>query len=211
VRRICAGETIVVAELEARKGARYCLAVAAAAKVSMQREGELAFYLFKRGQDVELSRISLAFGRIDGELAVVVAGLQGPQGGRKREVIEATRELHGLRPKDATLLAARALARELGARSVHAIADRNHVLRRLQDQSKLSHYDSYWLERGAIPGGPYGFVFAPLGAVESDGKGRSAAKAAIVDGLETFARVHSRVAAPPSCNQALPAQRLAAA
>ena len=63
------------------------------------------------------AKLSLAFAHVEGRLAVLIGGLQGPPVGHKREVIDATRELRGLRPKDATLLAARAFARAIGADS----------------------------------------------------------------------------------------------
>ncbi len=183
VRRVCAGEPIVVAELEARKASVYHLAIAASTRVSMQREGELAIFLVKRGVEEPVSKLSLALARVDGHLAVLIAGLQGPSVGHKRDVIDATRELHGLRPKDATLLAARAFARAVGATSVHAIANLHHVLDRLRGDSKLADYDAYWRERGAAAGGPLGFVFPPLGEVAAAGAGRAAVKAAIVTAM----------------------------
>ena len=96
---------------------------------------------------------------------VSLAGCRGQPAGHKRDVIDATRELHGLRPKDAILLAARAFAKAVGATSVHAVANRHHVLDRLSGASKHADYDAYWRERGATPGGPLGFVFPPLGEV----------------------------------------------
>lgn len=192
VRRVCAGEPIVVAELAARKGSVYRLAIAASTRVSMQREGELAIFLVKRGVEEPVSKLSLALARVDGDLAVLIAGLQGPSVGHKRDVIDATRELHGLRPKDATLLAARAFARAVGATSVHAIANSHHVLARLSGASKHADYDAYWRERGAAPGGPLGFVFPPLGDIAAESAGRGAIKAAIVTAIQRFVAAHSQ-------------------
>jgi uncharacterized protein VirK/YbjX len=192
VQRVCRGEAIVAAELAARKGSVYCLAIAASTRVSMQREGELAIFLVKRGVEAPVSKLSLAFARVDGRLAMLIGGLQGPSAGHKRDVIDATRELHGLRPKDATLLAARALAKAVGATSVHAVANRNHVLDRLSGASRLADYDAYWRERGAAPGGPLGFVFPPLGEVVAEGAGRGAFKAEIVSAMQRFVAAHSR-------------------
>jgi hypothetical protein len=192
VRRLCSGEPTQIVELEARKGARYQVVVVASVRVWMQREGELAFYLIKRGSQSPVSRLSLTFGQVSGRRAVMIGGLQGPGEGHKRDVIEATRELHGLRPKDATLLAARALANALGMGAVHAIANRHHVLHRLEDRSKHADYDSYWAERGAAPGGPLGFVFAPLEPALPTVNSRGAMKAAIVAGVEGFAREQGR-------------------
>jgi uncharacterized protein VirK/YbjX len=192
VRRVCAGDPIVVAELAARKGGVYRLAIAASTRVSMQREGELAIYLVKRGVTEPVSKLSLALAHVDGRLAVLIGGLQGPSVGHKREVIDATRELYGLRPKDATLIAARAFAEAAGATSVHAIANSHHVLARLSGAAKHADYDAYWRERGAAPGGPLGFVFPPLGKVAAQGAGRAAAKAAIVGAMHRFVTAHAR-------------------
>jgi uncharacterized protein VirK/YbjX len=193
VRRVCAGERLVVADFEARKGAVYRLAIAASVCVSMQREGELAIFLVKRGAETPVNRLSLALGVVDGRLAALIGGLQGPRGG-KREVIDATRELYGLRPKDATLLAARAFAAAIGADSVHAIANRHHVLERLGKTAKHADYDAYWRERGAEPGGPLGFVFPPLGEVASDGNGRAGLKVEIVAAMRRFVRANAHSA-----------------
>jgi uncharacterized protein VirK/YbjX len=191
VRRVCAGESIVIAEIAGRKGSVYRLAIAASTRVSMQREGELAMILAKSGVEIPVSKVSFALAQVEGRLAVLIGGLQGPQGGHKREVIEATRELHGLRPKDATLLAARAFAKAVGATSVHAIANRHHILERQRGGAKHADYDAYWRERGAAPGGPLGFVFPPLEAVAAGG-GRAAAKSEIVAAVGRFLAAHAR-------------------
>ncbi len=194
VRRMCAGESIVFAELAGRKGSVYCLAVVASTRVSMQREGELAIVLVKRGAEESVGKLSLAFARVDGRVAVLIGGLQGPSAGHKRDVVDATRELYGLRPKDAILLAARALAKAIGATSVHAVANRHHVLERLNGAAKLADYDAYWRERGAAPGGPLGFVFPPLDEVAAGSVGRDAAKATIVAATQRFVAMHAKAA-----------------
>jgi hypothetical protein len=186
IARICSQEALPAVALSGRRGGEYDIFFVASNVVYMQREGELAICIAKRPADVELCRLSLCFARVEGEPAVVVGGLQGPASAHKREVIDATRDLNGLRPKDAALLAARAFARALGFNVVHAICDANHVLRRLQDTAKFSRYDDYWLERGGKRGGPFGFVFGPLEAAAPSEDRRDATKAAIVDGVEAF-------------------------
>ena len=148
------------------------------------------------------------FARIDGEPAVVVGGLQGPASAYKREIIDATRDLYGLRPKDAALLAARAFARALGFNVLHAVCDANHVLRRLQGTAKFSHYDDYWLERGGIRGGPFGFVFGPLEATAPSGDRRDATKAAVVAGMEAFVAAHRALRRPPDGDLCAPPDSL---
>jgi uncharacterized protein VirK/YbjX len=188
VARICAGEVIPVVALEGRRGGAYGIFVAASVVALMQREGELAIY-FARGPGGEkLCRISLCFAEVGGELAMILGGIQGPQSIYKREIIDATRDLYGLRPKDAALLAARAMAQALGISAVHAVSDGNHVLRRLQDKTKHSSYDAYWLERGGLAGGRYGFVFGALEPILASDDRREAAKIAIVAGVDAFVR-----------------------
>jgi uncharacterized protein VirK/YbjX len=104
-----------------------------------------------------LSRLTFNFSIVDGRLVLAVGGLQGPKAGHKHEVIHATRDLHGLRPTDATPLAASAIADGLDA-SVHAVGDALHVHRTLPDDPKHSSYDAYRRERGATAGGPLGLV-----------------------------------------------------
>jgi uncharacterized protein VirK/YbjX len=197
VGRICSEEALPVVALHGRRGGEYDIFVIASNVVYMQREGELAICLAKRPGNMELCRLSLCFARVDNEPAVVVGGLQGPASAYKREVIDATRDLYGLRPKDAALLAARAFARALGFDVLHAICDANHVLRRLQDRAKFSRYDDYWMERGGKRGGPFGFVFGPLEASPPSGDRRDATKAAIVTAIEAFVAAHRAPLRPP--------------
>jgi hypothetical protein len=188
VARICAGETFTLATLRGRSGEEYGIFLAASVIALTQREGELAFY-FAKGQGGEkLCRISICFAEVDGDLAIVVGGIQGPQSVHKREIISATRDLHGLRPKDATFLAVRAFAQALRLQVVHAVSDANHVLGRLQDRTKHSRYDAYWLERGGVAGGPYGFVFGPLAPIAAGIERRDAVKTAILESVSAFVR-----------------------
>jgi hypothetical protein len=186
VARICSQEPLPAVALAGRRGGEYDIFVIAANVVFMQREGELAICVARRPAIIELCRLSLCFARIDGEPAVVVGGLQGPASAYKRDVVDATRDLCGLRPKDAALLAARAFARALGFNVLHAVCDANHVQRRLQDKTKFSRYDEYWAERGGKRGGPFGFVFGPLEAAAPSSDRRAATKAAVVAGMEAF-------------------------
>jgi uncharacterized protein VirK/YbjX len=188
--RLCAEAPLPVVALSGRRGGEYELFVITANVVYMQREGELAIVVAKRSTGRELSRLSLCFARVDDEPAIVVGGLQGPASVFKRDVIDATRDLYGLRPKDAALLAARALGQALGFNTLHGICDANHILRRLQDRAKFSRYDDYWAERGGIRGGPFGFIFGPLEASAPSGNRRDATKAAIVAAMEAFVAAH---------------------
>ena len=196
--RLCADAPLPVVGLSGRRGGEYDLFVVAANVVYMQREGELAIVVAGRPTGRQLARLSLCFARVDGEPAIVIGGLQGPASIFKRDVIDATRDLYGLRPKDAALLAARAMGRALGFNVVHAISDANHVMRRLQGKTKFSRYDDYWLERGGKRGGPFGFVFGPLEPIAPSADRRDAVKAVVVVGMEAFVAAHRAPRRPPS-------------
>ncbi len=171
--------------------------VVASVVAIMQREGELAIYLARGLSEPKLCRLSLSFSKIAGRLSLVIGGIQGPLTAYKRDVIDATRDLHGLRPKDAVFLAARAMAQALSVDAIHTVSDANHVLKRLQDKSKFSNYDAYWLERGGVAEGPYGFVFGPLEPIAASEDKREAMKIAIVEGMNAFVSAHRNEGSAP--------------
>ena len=191
--RFCANEDALIVNLAARKNSEYGLYLTAAVNATLQREGEVAIYCARSPRDEKLCRAAFSIASVEGRRALAIGGMQGPSTDHKRAVIDATRELHGLRPKDAVLLAIRAFAAEAGLTEIHAVSDANHVLSRLNDTSKFSSYDAYWLERGAKPGGPFGFVFEPLAAGEPAASKRDAMKAAIVAAAKAFVDVNTKV------------------
>ncbi|MFX4493669.1 DUF535 family protein, partial [Acinetobacter baumannii] len=93
------------------------------------KEGEITLALVARAPDVVLAAATLALGRAgDGSTLVSLGGLQGPPRPHGRDdVVAATRDLHGERPKRAVIAAAGALARWLGASSIVAASNANHV------------------------------------------------------------------------------------
>jgi len=190
--RFCAGDKMPLFSFEARKGARFTLFCSATVDQALQREGEIALFLVKADPEVTLCRIATTFAKVDGKVTMTIGGLQGPQSAHKRDVIDSTREMYGLRPKDAALLVARAFAQAAGAEALHAVSDANHVLARLQDTAKFSSYDAYWLERGASAGGPYGFIFPPLGDDDADDSKRSALKRSLIEATRAFVRANGR-------------------
>lgn len=197
IRRICSQEALSVAMLQGRRNRRYEIFVVASVTAIMQREGELAIFLARGPHEPKMCRLAVCFTAVDSQLSMVIGGIQGPLTAHKREVIDATRDLYGLRPKDAVLLAARAMAQALALTGVHAVSDANHVLKRLQDKSKFSNYDAYWLERGAEAGGPFGFVFGPLAPFEAADAKREGVKIAIVESMTAFVNAHREPARTP--------------
>jgi uncharacterized protein VirK/YbjX len=191
LKRLCDNEDALILSIHARKNSQYGLYVTAAVNAAMQREGEIALYCARSPQDEKLCRASFSITKVDGRPALVIGGIQGPFGALKREVIDATREMYGLRPKDAVLLAIRAFALEMGL-ATHAVSDSRHVLHRLTNKTKFSSYDDYWRERGAHEGGPFGYVFEGLEASELEASKRDALKGQICRATVEFLRAAAR-------------------
>jgi uncharacterized protein VirK/YbjX len=189
-----------VATLGGRKGSRFALELRPAATTLTDREGELVVSIRAKDQDVALSRLSFLFAEREGAMALLIGGLQGPPLGNKRQIVEATRLLHGVRPKDATLLAARALAAELELR-VRAVSDRKRLYHYKYKRSivrNFSDHDDYWRERGASQANDEDFVFAPLDPVGERESPREEVKRAIVGRVRAFVDANRRRPGAPT-------------
>ncbi len=190
LRAFCAGESVELALLAGRKGTQFRVFLVSSSVVQTQREGECAVCLQRVGNPMLLSRLSFTFFLDDGGVGLAIGGLQGPAPGHKRQVIEATRDLYGLRPKDAMLLAARSIAATFAMR-VHAVSDTRHVHRPLPDDPKLSSYDRYWRERSAFAGEPLGFIFPPLREPSGAPSQREATKRIIAESVRRILDVRA--------------------
>lgn len=153
-----------------------------------RHEGEWTCGFESAATGVILCRITFLLARdAHGQATVAIGGLQGP--GKevpKTAVVAATRDIGGLRPKDAMLLTAAGVARSLGAHNMLAISNENHPInyRAKRRRSRmLTDYDDYWLERGGEPGGPFGFVLPAKDPAEAEpgNKRRDEAKKAFFD------------------------------
>lgn len=194
LRAFYAGEGQIIARLPARKGSEFHAVIAPSVSASTQREGEIVLYLVNPADGVKLSRLTMTYLTGAGGPALAIGGLQGPFGGHKRAVIDSTRLLYGMRPKDATVLAARALAQALGL-DLLAVCDERHILERLQGVAKHAGYDEYWTERGALADPRFGFKFPPLDAPTEATEGRDGVKARLIIESEAFVRRMSAAAA----------------
>lgn len=91
---------------------------------------------------------------------VAIGGLQGSPAS-KRAVIDATRDLCGLRPKDAALLVMEGIAIGGGADHVLGVCDARHTINfRTSGKrtGKRADMDRYWIDRGGQEGGEFGFA-----------------------------------------------------
>lgn len=117
----------------------------------MEREGELVLQL-RAGADLVYS-VAFSFFQAGGQLAVGIGCIQGPQGERGLELNrEATRELHGLRPKSLMVRLVRQLGYLYGCKEMVLVSNANRAVR--QSMSKglvLADYDGLWQEMEARP------------------------------------------------------------
>lgn len=182
-----AGEQHFLARIEGKKDA-YLVWMRRADQCGTRHEGEWTFGFESAASGVILCRITLILTRdAAGQPTVAIGGLQGP--GReipKTAVIAATRDLGGLRPKDAMLLTAAGIARSLGAETMLAIGNDDHPInyRAKRRRSRmLTDYDDYWIERGGAAGGPFGFILPAKDPAEAEpgNKRRDEAKKAFFD------------------------------
>ncbi len=152
-----------------------------------RHEGAFAIRLSRQSDRYALCTASFAFVRCDHDAySLVIGGMQGPRGGDgKRALITATRDLGGLRPKDAVLLTLQGLASEGNALHLYAVSNERHVInrrRRKRRRMMVTDLDAYWGDRGGQPSDPFGFSL-PIGDGQTarDGNRREQSKRAFRD------------------------------
>ncbi|WP_428424905.1 DUF535 family protein [Pararhizobium sp.] len=105
----------------------------------------------------------------------VVGSMQGPRNG-KRLTVEATRDLFGVRPKEAVLMVLQGLTVEGGMTHFFAISEAKQPIqyRRAKRRSMmLSAVNAFWAERSAKSESTYGFTVPKSGTTGTDGRCRS--------------------------------------
>jgi uncharacterized protein VirK/YbjX len=154
-----------LASFAGKSGAHYTIELRAV--VPMEREGELVLQLMCQGTLV----YSLAFSFVlEGLLRQVGIGcVQGPQCGAGLDLgREATRDLHGLRPKNMLVRLASQLGHACGCAHLVLVGNRNRTVcaKSLRKGKVKSDYDSLWQELGASPrqDGDWQMGCAPLQA-----------------------------------------------
>jgi len=152
-----------------------------------RHEGAFAIRLRRQSDGYALCTVGFVFVRCEGDsYSLAIGGMQGPKGEEaKRALITATRDLGGLRPKDAALLVLSGLVTEGQAGHVFAVSNDRHVInrRRLKRRRMMrADLDAYWCDRGGVPAEPFGFSL-PIGDDQAarDGNRRDQSKRAFRD------------------------------
>jgi uncharacterized protein len=167
------------------KAVHFRIGLCNSARLTMPREGELVFFFQNTDTGAILAKKSVFLGMVERKPVLIIGGLQGSPGA-KASIIAATRRMHGLRPKDAVLLAVRAFAHGIGIEDVHAVSNATHVITADNQRRKFSDYDDYWIERGAKPAQPYGFSMPSQVEIVEGGKGRDDLKRRVVTGVDAM-------------------------
>jgi uncharacterized protein VirK/YbjX len=171
MKRVWRGDVLNMGEITGR-GETYTCLLMLADRCGGRHEGAFAVSLVRSRDQAWLSSGRFTFVRyaLDG-YTFVAGSMQGPRNA-KRLIIEATRDLSGLRPKDAILMVLQGLVAEGGADHFFAISQAKHPIRyrRGRRQSMMrTNIDSFWLERNAEPEATYGFIVT---CSRTDGSGK---------------------------------------
>lgn len=153
---------MILGAVEGKSGRAYQLELHAVAP--LEREGELMLRLLQDGERV----FSAAFLFFQGErgMTLGIGCMQGPQddAGQQR-IKEATRDLHGLRPKNLIVHLLRQLGHAYGCADLRLVGNANRTARTALRKGKVhADYDTLWQELDAEPraDGDYQLACAPL-------------------------------------------------
>ena len=116
---------------------------------TLEREGELVLQLSADG--TLLYSVAFTFSAKGGNATVSIGCIQGPKTGDGLAAIRhATRELHGLRPKQLLVTLVRHLGHQLGCAQLRLVGNHNRVVRNAMRKGRVAaDYDSLWSELGA--------------------------------------------------------------
>ncbi|MTV40569.1 VirK/YbjX family protein [Duganella radicis] len=138
---------VLLAKVEGKSGLPYQLQLRAIEP--MEREGELVLQLLQGGELV----YSCAFSFVHSEQGMLlgVGCMQGPRGEHGLQLIkDATRELHGLRPKNLMIKLLGQFAHDHGCAALRLVSNANRVVCGATRQGKVhADYDTLWQELGA--------------------------------------------------------------
>jgi uncharacterized protein VirK/YbjX len=138
---------VILGRIEGKSGAAYQVRLRAVEP--MEREGELVLQLVE-GTSLVYSA-AFTFSDLDGFCIVSVGCIQGPKNGDGLGAIrQATRELHGMRPKQLLVGLVRQLGYELGCTQMRLVGNTNRAVHGAMRQGRvLADYDQLWEELGA--------------------------------------------------------------
>jgi uncharacterized protein VirK/YbjX len=170
---------VELASAEGKSGLSYAIQLRTV--TMFDREGELVLQLAQG--DKVIYTVAFTVAPRAGRPAVSIGCIQGGKTDDAREAIRlATRDLHGIRPKQLMVSLVRQLAHEYGCERLHLVSNRNRVIyKAIRHGRVLADYDVLWEELGAVrnASGDYELDSAPVVAPDLESiqsKKRSEAK-----------------------------------
>ena len=143
---------VVLATIEGKNGLPYQLQLRAIEP--MEREGELVLQLVQDGDLVYSAAFSFfeGWGEGRGGMVLGIGCMQGPKGERGLQLIkDATRELHGLRPKNLMVKLLSQIAYDHDCSKLRLVGNANRTVCSATRQGKVhADYDALWQELGAV-------------------------------------------------------------
>ncbi|WP_296944538.1 VirK/YbjX family protein [uncultured Massilia sp.] len=153
---------VVLAEATGKSGRPYQVQLRTVDR--FDREGELVLQLAQGDKIVYTVAFTVA--PRDGLPALSIGCVQGGKTDDAREAIRlATRDLHGVRPKQLMVMLVRQLGHEYGCERLLMVSNRNRVIyKAIRNGRVLADYDQLWEELGAArrADGDYEMPCAPL-------------------------------------------------
>lgn len=136
-----------LAQLEGKAGTLYTVSLRAIGP--LEREGELVLQLSSGG--VLMYSVAFTFAWRGEAHTVSIGCIQGGKDEGTMDAIRAaTRELHGMRPKQLLITLVRQLGYEYGCRNMVLVSNANRVVRGAMRQGRVrADYDQVWAEMGA--------------------------------------------------------------
>jgi uncharacterized protein VirK/YbjX len=158
--RLWSGEWLEMGAVDGRSETYICQ-IALADRSGGRHEGAFAVKLLRMSDKALLCTARFTFIREGSRdcYTFVIGSMQGPRNAKQR-IVEVTRDLSGLRPKEAILIVLQGLVAEGGAQHFFAVSQARHPIqyRRRRRQSLLmSNIDAFWAERSAEVEDIYGF------------------------------------------------------
>jgi len=145
-----ARDRVTLGEIAGKSGLPYRLELCAIEP--LEREGELVLRLVQGLNEKLVYSAAFSFFQDEQGMSLGIGCMQGPQGEQGLQLIkEATRELHGLRPKNLMVRLLSQLGREYGCRQLRLVGNANRALTGSAVRKGKVHadYDALWLELGA--------------------------------------------------------------
>lgn len=136
-----------LATFEGKTGLQYQVVLRAISP--FEREGELVLQL--KLDEMLVYSLAFAFSGLDGGACVSIGCIQGPNHDAGQDAIRtATRQLHGLRPKQLLLQLVSQLSHALGFEQLRLVGNRNRPIENAVRQGRVwADYDQFWQEMGA--------------------------------------------------------------